>query len=106
MDRLKHTPMKHDVRIIFQGADGLWPVGNQVLSSQQLDRLVALMPHVGWITVTRPGVVHANDQTLLDPMYSKLQDSTLREIAEEKELSDQSTKDIINVLKDIHDDKV
>lgn len=95
--------MKNDVRIVFQQSDGTWPVGDKLLNDREIEKLVGLMPSCGWILVGRPGVISVNQENLLDCLVEKLSDSTLRQIANEAELTEESQQDILNTLRQVAD---
>lgn len=90
------------VHTSFQGPDGLFQVGDKRLTEDEVDKLMTLMPEHRWVLITWADPrgrenVRFSDPDMVD--MSRLKDETLREIAEERTLSDKATEDIINTLK-------
>lgn len=81
-------------KVIFQDPDGLWPIEGKRLTDGELEKLMAIQSGTGWILITNHGVIHSNDETLLDKVCGKLSEQTLRKIAEEKPMDQEAMIDI------------
>jgi hypothetical protein len=91
----------HDVRIVFQEPDGLFPIEGKMLTETELSKLIALMEDSRWIIIKWVSPQDYSEvygtPSLIDP--AKLSDETLRKIADQKSLGKEGFEDMIASLK-------
>ena len=91
---------KHNVRTVFQELNGLYPIGDKMLTEDELEKLIQLMPDTQWIIIRWHSPQDFHDiQFLPDGRIvdcGKLTEQTLRKIVDDKPLEREGFEDIVN----------
>jgi hypothetical protein len=87
----------NNVRVVFQQQDGRYPVNGSLLTEQELDKLMMLMPE-GWIIIRWHSPQDFREVSTSEDLikYDSLSEDTLRKIAEGRPLDEDGFQDVLN----------